>query len=349
MRIALISPGGPLYRRRGGIWKRSLRYAPLTLTTLASLVPDELSADVRIVDEGIEDIDPDLQADLIGMTVITGSAVRAYELSAHFRGRGIPVVLGGPHVTLVPDEAERHADAIVVGYAEETWPELLRDFAAGRVRRRYVQGPELRLEKLPFPRRDMLKRGAYLTTDTFEATRGCVNDCEFCIVPSAWGRKPYQKPVEKVIADIRQHGAREAFFLDLNLVADPDYARALFEALVPLGIKWAGLATTSIARHSDMVDLASRSGCRGLLLGFESLVDDSLRDVGKGHNSPGHYREVVRLLHSRRIAVQGTFVFGLDHDTTDVFARTARFCVDARIDLPRFAICTPFPGTRLDP
>ena len=128
MKIVLISPKGPLYRHRGGIFKRSLRYAPLTLTTLAALVPPELNADVRLVDEGIEDVDLGLDADLIGMTVITGTARRAYELATHFRSRGIPVVLGGPHVTLIPDDAAPHADAIVVGYAEESWPQLLRDF-----------------------------------------------------------------------------------------------------------------------------------------------------------------------------------------------------------------------------
>src|SRR5512134_2044005 len=134
MKIILLSPKGPLYRHRGGIFKRSLRYAPLTLTTLAALIPPELDAGVRLIDEGIEDIDLAIDADLIGMTVITGTAVRAYELSARFRSRGIPVVLGGPHVTLVPDDAQPHADSIVVGYAEETWPQLLRDFVSGRMK-----------------------------------------------------------------------------------------------------------------------------------------------------------------------------------------------------------------------
>ena len=143
MKTVLISPKGPLYRHRGGIFKRSLRYAPLTLTTLAALVPPGLNAEFQLIDEGIEDVDLNLDADLVGMTVITGTAMRAYELSAHFRGRGIPVVLGGPHVTLVPDDAQPHGDTIVVGYAEETWPQLVRDFAAGRLQPRYVQRPGL--------------------------------------------------------------------------------------------------------------------------------------------------------------------------------------------------------------
>ena len=152
MRIVLISPKGPLYRHRGGIFKKSLRYMPLTLTTLAALVPGELGADPRLYDEGIEEVDPArMEADLVGLTVITGTAMRAYELAARFRERGIPVVLGGPHVTLAPEDAQPHADAIVVGYAEESWPELLRDFAAGRMKRRYDQRPGLSLAGMPVP------------------------------------------------------------------------------------------------------------------------------------------------------------------------------------------------------
>src|SRR6476660_4374941 len=140
MKVALLSPKGPLYRNRGGIFKKSLRYQPLTLTTLAALAPPELGIEFALYDEGIGDISVDLAVDLVGMTVITGSSPRAYELAAQYRTRGITVVLGGPHVTLLPQEAQQYADAICVGYAEETWPQLLRDFAAGRLRRRYDQG-----------------------------------------------------------------------------------------------------------------------------------------------------------------------------------------------------------------
>src|SRR4030095_10384732 len=156
MKLVLISPKGPLYRHRGGIFKQNLRYAPLTLTTLAAYIPPELNFDVEIIDEGIEDVDLNLIADLIGMTVSTGSSKRAYELSDHFRARGIPVVLGGPHITLIPDDAQPHADSIVVGYAEDTWPQLLRDFAGGEMKPRYHQSPGLDIGGRPFPRRDLL-------------------------------------------------------------------------------------------------------------------------------------------------------------------------------------------------
>jgi radical SAM superfamily enzyme YgiQ (UPF0313 family) len=347
VRIVLISPKGPLYRHRGGIFKKSLRYMPLTLPTLASLVPTEVEAEVRCIDEGIDDVDLDIEADLIGMTVITGTAMRAYELSAHFRRRGIPVVLGGPHVTLVPDDAQPHADSIVVGYAEDEWPRLLRDFRAGRMLPRYTQGANLSLAGRPLPDRSVLPEKRYLTADVFEATRGCVHNCSFCVVPSAWGRRPYLKPVEEVVADIRNRQARRAIFIDLNLIADKDHAARLYEALIPLKIEWYGLATTILTDDLPLVDLVARSGCRGLLMGLESISASSLRHNSKAFNDPEKYPQVVERLHQRRIALQGCFVFGLDDDTPDVFLKTARFAVEAKIDLPRFAVVTPFPGTAL--
>jgi len=218
-RVVLISPKGPLYRYQGGIFKRSLRYAPLTLTTLAALIPSELNYSVEIIDEGIQEVNLELEAVLIGMTVITGSAPRAYELAAHFRGRGIPVVLGGPHITLMPDEAKQYADSIVTGYTEQTWPRLLRDFEKGKMHPCYDQQPNLTLENLPFPRRDLLPHFAYSTIHVFEATRACIHHCDFCVVPSAWGTKPYQKPVKDVIADIRQMRSKRLIFIDRNYLA----------------------------------------------------------------------------------------------------------------------------------
>lgn len=320
---------------------------PLTLPTLASLIPDDVPVDLTCIDEGIRDVDPDLSADLVGMTVITGTAPRAYELARRFRERGVTVVLGGPHVTLAPEDATPHADAIVVGYAEESWPRLLRDLRDGRLRPRYDQSPDLDLSDRPLPDRSVLPRSRYLTDHVFEATRGCVHACDFCVVPSAWGRKPLQKPVEDVVRDIRAQGARSAVFVDLNLIADTGYARRLFRALIPLRIRWYGLATTLLCRDPALLDLVAESGCRGLLMGLESISGEALRRSRKGFNDPGRYREVVESLHERRIALQGCFVFGMDGERPDVFDRTADFAVEAGIDLPRFAVLTPFPGTPL--
>ncbi|MBI1299395.1 radical SAM protein [bacterium] len=346
LRILLISPRGPLYRHRGGTWSKSLRYAPLTLTTLAALVPPELNAEIALVDEGIAEVDLDADADLVGISLITGTAPRSYELAAHFRARGIPVVLGGVHVTLLPEEAQQHADAIVTGYAEDTWPELLRDFVAGKMRPRYDQAPGLSLANRPFPKRELLGADNFVVAHTIEATRGCIHQCEFCVVPSAWGR-PIQHPIADVVADIQQMGAKRLIFLDLNLISDMDYARELFTALIPLKIQWGGLTTTIITMNDDLLDLAARSGCKGLLLGFETLSADALAETKKQFNQRQDYKDVMRRLHAHGIGVQGCFVFGFDNHTTDVFAETVDFVMDANIDLPRYAILTPFPGTPL--
>lgn len=344
-RIALISPKGPLYRKRGGIFKQSLRYMPLTFPTLAALVPDDVPAEVTCYDEGIEDLPETLDVDLIGMTVLTGSAPRAYELAARFRSQGIPVVLGGPHITLAPEDAAPHADSIVVGYAEDEWPRLLRDHRDGQMKPRYVQAEDIEIGGRPLPDRSILPRWKYLTPHVFEATRACIHGCEFCVVPSAWGRKPFQKPVGEIVEDMRRLRTRKAIFIDLNIISDREYAMQLFEALVPLDIQWFGLATTLLCDDLPLLDLAARSGCRGLLMGLESIATGNLKTIRKGFNRPEDYATVVSRLHERNIALQGCFVFGLDSDTPEIFLETAQFAVETKIDLPRFAIATPFPGT----
>jgi radical SAM superfamily enzyme YgiQ (UPF0313 family) len=314
VKIALISPKGPLYRARGGIFKKSLRYQPLTLTTLAALVPPELDARVTLYDEGIEPIPETFEADLVGLTVITGTANRAYELAKRFRDEGKTVVLGGPHVTLMPQEAAMHADAICVGYAEDSWPALLRDFFRGALHPAYHQAPDFSLDRpdMPFPHREMFDSGRFLTQAVFEATRSCTHDCEFCVAPAAWGRHQYQKPVEWVIDDIRQFGQKKLIFVDLNLISDREYARELFTALIPLKVQWFGLSTVLLAHDQELMELVARSGCKGLLLGLETVTPESLRDARKRFNSSVGFKKFIGDLHHLGISVQGCFVFGLD-------------------------------------
>jgi radical SAM superfamily enzyme YgiQ (UPF0313 family) len=353
--IAFISPKGPLYRHKTGIFKKALRPAPLTFSTLASLVPPELDITMEVLDEGIEDLDPHkVQADLAAMTAITGSANRAYEIAAVLRERGIPVVIGGPHPTLAPEDSAPHVDSVVTGYAEETWPELLRDFARGEMKSRYDMDPEFTFQgyierngSLPLPRRDVMKKSGYRTLDTFEATRGCVHECDFCVVPHAWGRRPFLKPVDHIIADIKQRRARKVLFYDLNIIASRKHAIELFEALIPLKVKWYGLATALMGRDTELLELAARSGCKGLLVGFESVSPDSLADFSKRINDPKLYTDFIKDLQSLGIAINGTFAFGSDGDTKDSFNSVINFCNEQRIELPRFSILTPFPGTKL--
>lgn len=346
-KVILISPKGPLYRHKGGIFGKGLRYMPQTFPTLAALVPEDIDIELVCLDEGIQTVDPHtIEADLVGMTVITGSAPRAYELSAVFRERNIPVVMGGPHITLAPDDARPHADAIVQGWAELTWPQLLRDWQSGVLKETYNQQPDYEL-KTPPPDRSVLPAKNYLTDAVFEATRGCVFKCDFCVSPAAWGRKVWFKPITDVVADIRRHGKNRIIFVDLNIIANRSYALELFHALTPLKIKWFGLATTTLVNDEELLDACAESGCTGLLMGLESIDPHILKGMHKTFNKPENYAQVVERLHQKNIALQGCFVFGQDGESPDVFEQTAKFAIDVGIDLPRFAISTPFPGTPL--
>ncbi|MHC4401567.1 MAG: B12-binding domain-containing radical SAM protein [Planctomycetota bacterium] len=347
MKIQLLSPAGDIHRRNKGIFKPSLRYAPLTLTTLAALIPEELDAEITIQDEGAQSLDLDFEADLVGITAITGTALSCYEIADRLRARGHTVVLGGVHPTLLPKEAAQHADAIVIGYAEESWPQLLRDLASGKMKWQYCLPPRRKLDNVPMARRDLLKRRRYATVNTIEATRGCPHHCAFCAVPAAWPGTYLHRPVEQVIAELSTFEGRSALFIDLSPVEDVDYAKALYRAMIPLRMRWVGLATTRIAEDRELLELAAASGCKGLLIGFEAVSQSTLNQANKPFQSVRSYAEVVKRLHDHGIGIQGCFVFGLDGDDRSVFERTVEFVDRVKIDLPRYAVATPFPGTAL--
>ncbi len=344
MRILLLMPDARIHRLRWGPLSMSFREAPLTLTTLAALVPAGLGARLRLVDESIDPVPADATFDLVGISCLTGTAHRAYAWAAHFRAHGATVVLGGVHATLCPGEAARHADAVVVGFAERAWPALLRDAAAGRLRPRYEQEPGPPAG-LPTPRRDLQRRRGYAVPDTVFATRGCRGTCDFCSVPAArygWGTRP----VGEVVAEVRALRGRLFAFNDVSLNEDREYALELFAALAPLRRRWGGLATARIGRDPELLEAMARSGCIYLLVGLESLDGGALAGMGKAFNREGEYGELVRRLHAHGISLQGCFLFGLDADGPEVFARTVE-AVDAwGIDIPRYALYTPYPGTR---
>lgn len=347
MRIQLLSPAGEIHRNGTGIFKTALRYAPLTLSTLAALVPPELDAAITLQDEGVQPLNLDFEADVVGITAITGTALRAYAIADQLRARGHTVVLGGVHPTLVPDEAAAHADAVVVGYAEQSWPQLLFDLRRGQLQRRYQLPTGKSLAGLPPARRDLLQRKRYATVNSIEATRGCPHKCDFCAVPAAWPNTYAHRPVEEVVAELATFEGRHALFIDLSPVEDVHYAKALYRAMIPLRMKWVGLSTTRIAEDTELLDLAAKSGCKGLLIGFESISQDTLDETHKGFHAAPHYGEVVKRLHDHGIGIQGCFVFGFDSDDESVFERTVEFVDKTRIDLPRYAVVTPFPKTRL--
>ena len=320
-----------------------MREAPLSLTTLAALVPPSLGATIRVVDESVDPVPLDAEADVVGISVLTGTSTRAYQLADHFRARRATVVLGGVHVSLLPDEAAAHADVVVTGFAERTWPRLLEDFARGRLERHY-HDDDAPLAGLPPPRRDLQRASAYMMPQTVFATRGCKGACDFCSVPGAsFGWRT--RPVAEVVAEVPPQPRRRFTFNDVSLSEDRGYACALFRALAPLGKRWGGLATTRIGDDLELLDLMAESGCRYLLIGFESVSARALTAIRKGFNDPAAYARLVARLHQRSIVVQGCFVFGFDHDGPEVFADTVRAVDELGIDIPRYAVYTPYPGT----
>ncbi|MCK5685839.1 radical SAM protein [bacterium] len=346
MKIVLILPIGSIHRFGTGNFGKSLRYAPLTLTTLAALIPDDLDADIKIYDESVEEVNYEtLEADIVGISAITGTSLRAYKIADTLRNKGITVVIGGVHATLLPKEAKEHADSVVTGMAEFTWPRLLRDFKYNYLKPFYHQGPELILEGFPMARRDLLKKDGYVTHRTIQATRGCPNICDFCVIPSTWGTSYYTRPVKEIIEELEQFDDGPIVFLDPSPIEDIKYSKELYKAMIPLKKKWVGLSTIRMAYDKELLSLAAQSGCKGLLIGFESVSQNTLAIMYKDFNNTQNYREMITRFHDSGIAIQGCFVFGFDTDDIDVFKRTVDFVYETNIDLPRYAVYTPFPNT----
>jgi len=346
MKILLILPGDRFYRYRG-IASNLIPYAPLTLVTLAALVPEELEAQIDILDEGIQKPNyENKNYDLVGITCVTSSAKRAYELSAYWRARGAFVVLGGAHPTLMPDEAQQYADAVVVGLAEETWPQLLHDFKKGVVQKRY-QNKYIGELPSPVPRRDLYPRLGYLPIPTIIANSGCKNHCHYCVVNQSHYSRCVVRPIPEVIDEIKSLNTRRLMFLDPNMASDREYTKNLLQAMIPLHRKWMASVPSDIVYDRELFELVVRSGCEGVLVGFESFSQASLNRSGKKFNRVNQYKEVVNKLHTHGIVVLGCFVLGFDDDTPEILARTAEMVYDINVDLPRYALLTPFPGSRL--
>ena len=337
-----------MHKLRLGPFVRSMREAPLTLTTLAALVPDAPDVELKLVDGSVDRVPLDYPADLVGISVITGCAPSAYAMARHFRRRGIKVVLGGVHVSVLPGEAIEHADSIVVGRGETAWPRLLADFPRGRMQRVYREHPLPGdvLAGVPAPRRDLQRAGGYMMPNTVQATRGCRRTCDFCTVPAVWPRY-LKRPVADVLRDIRNIPGRIVAFNDVSLVDDAEYARELFTAMIPLRRKWGGLVTADSLQNAELLDLMVASGCVYLLIGFESGDQATLRGIRKNFNQALRYKDFVATLQRRGITIQGCFVFGFDHDDPTVFASTVELVQDLGVDIPRYSLYTPYPGTPL--
>lgn len=341
MKIELIQPARV---RNSGISKKALT-PPINLAVIAALTPPDV--DVSITDENITTIDIDKEVDLVGITVLTVTAKRAYEIADSYRARGVKVIMGGIHVSLLPAEAAEHADSLVIGEAEDIWNTVIEDFKANTLKNTYRAEKRPDLVNLPIPRRDLFDRSKYLAKNTIFTTRGCPFDCSFCSVTTFFGRSYRCRPVAEIIAELKTLPLNEIIvFLDDNIAGNVKFAKELFRALIPYKIRWISQCSITIAKDDELLKLAAESGCIDLFLGIESISPESLNAVGKKINKVEEYEESFRKIHSNGIAIHGFFIFGFDTDNEDIFRRTVDFARENRLESAQFDILTPYPGTR---
>src|SRR3989338_977315 len=346
MKILLISP-----ENKKSIYAytkedvKAFWFPKLGLPTIAANTPPDV--EVRIVDECVEDIDFNVDVDLVGISVMTYLAPRAYEIAAKFRARGVKVVLGGIHVSMCPEEAKEHADSIVVGESEKTWPILVEDFRRGELKSLYEEKDLPKLENLPIPRRELFKPNSYWTNNCVQSSRGCPFACDFCTVTIFGGNQYRLRPVEEVIEEVRRLKKGFVVFVDDNIAGNKAYAKQLFKALIPLKISWGSQASLTMARDPELLDLAAKSGCTALFIGVESISEENLAAANKRFNKVDKYKEEFRRFHDYGILIQTGMIFGFDHDDESAFERTVEFLEENNIELAMFNILTPLPGTNL--
>jgi radical SAM superfamily enzyme YgiQ (UPF0313 family) len=347
IKFVLINPTAPVWRVQAGERPRAsrlFRFSMLPSLYVAAAMPP--SVETRIIDEEIEPIDFDTDADLIGISFMTYNAPRAYAIADRFRReKGKPVIVGGYHSTLLPEEAIQYADAVCIGDAEHNAPRMIADFAAGKLQPFYRSAP-VDLAGLPIPDRTLIRKQDYAPVDTLQATRGCPYHCSFCSVAAFHHSRFRTRPVEEVIAELRTLGPY-VLFMDDNILGHREYAKELFAAMIPLGKHWFSQCGVGIADDAELLGLAERSGCRGMFVGFETLSQAGLRSWKKQTNLGKDYLTVVRKLHAAGIGVCAAFVFGGDADTPEVFARTLEFLLEANVETLQATRLTPFPGTPL--
>jgi radical SAM superfamily enzyme YgiQ (UPF0313 family) len=328
---------------------RPIKYSlfpPLGLATLAGYL--DPGDDVTITDEHVQPVDTADEPDLVVIQVYITSARRAYELADHYRGKGAYVCLGGLHVTSLPEEAARHADTIFCGPGEDTWPAFLADLRAGTPRRRYDSAVRT-LAGLPPIRRDLIARHLYLVPNSIVVSRGCPHVCDFCYKEAFFegGKSFYTQTVDAALAEIDRLPGRHLYFLDDHLFGNARFATALFDGMRGMGRLWQAAGTVQAVLRPGLLEKAVDAGLRSLFVGFETVNAGNLTEQRKWQNIDRDYAAVIRRLHGLGVMVNGSFVFGMDHDDADVFGRTVDWAVEQGVETATFHILTPYPGTRL--
>lgn len=346
MRLTLIHP---CVGRWAGDQKyiRSWQMEPLAPAAVAGLTPPDV--DVRFYDDRLEVIPYDEATDLVAISIETYTARRAYQIATEYRQRGIPVVLGGFHATLCPEEASLYADAVIVGEAEDLWATVIDDARHNTLQRFYRQDNRPNLARTRIDR-SIFEGKRYVPVTLIEAGRGCHFRCEFCAVQSYFGATQLRRPIDHILEEVAQSRKRNSFyfFVDDNITSNFEEAKDLYRELGRLKIRWVSQASINAAHDEEFLDLISRSGCQGLLIGFESLERDTLRMMKKKFNTMGGgYEVALEKLRRYNIRLYATFVFGYGNDTARTFDETVRFANEHRFYMAAFNHLTPFPGTPL--
>lgn len=345
MKLTIVHPC--IGRKPGADYIRSWQMEPLPAAYLAALAAPY--AEIAFHDDRMEAIPYDEKTDLVAISVETYTAKRAYQIASEYRRRGVPVVMGGFHATLVPEEVSEYAEAVVVGEGEQLFPKLLEDFKAGRMQRMYRNAGRSEIGSVK-PDRSIFRGKRYLKIGLVEAARGCHFKCDFCAITAYFNATQSRRPIENVIEEIRaiKDTRKLFFFVDDNIVSHPKWAKEFYRALIPLKIRWVSQATLTLVQDEELMDLMRRSGCQGVLIGFESLNPDNLKAMNKKFNDvKGGFPSVIAKLNRFGLRLYATFIFGYDGDTRECFEETVEFCKRQNIFMVAFNHITPFPGTQL--
>jgi radical SAM superfamily enzyme YgiQ (UPF0313 family) len=345
MKLTLVHPC--IGRRRGQPYIRTWQMEPLAPATLAGMTPRDRDIEIRFYDDRTESIPFDEPTDLVALSVETYTAKRSYQIASEFRRRGVPVVMGGFHPTLVPEEASEYAESIVIGEAEGLWPKVIADFRGGQLRRVYRQGKRPALSGVR-PARSIFAGKRYLPVGLVEAGRGCHFRCEFCAIQSYFSNTQTRRPIDEIIEEVRRIKKPLIFFVDDNITSNMDQAKEFFRALIPLKIRWVSQASINAAHDEEFLRLIKASGCQGLLIGFESLNPENLRRMRKSFNMMhGGYEQALANLRRHEIRLYVTFILGYDEDHGDTLEETLAFAERHKFYIAAFNHLTPFPGTPL--